>query len=141
MTNRRLYRSRRECMVAGVCGGLAEYFDIDPTIVRVVYVLLTLFNGTGVALYILMWIIVPEEPAKAGGDKSPKEEPEVKSVSKEVTAKNEQASRSFWGVILVLIGGVMLLQRLVPWNFDGALLVPTVLIAIGLVIVARSFDS
>ena len=61
---RRLYRSADEKMVAGVCGGLAEYFDVDPTIVRVAYVLLTLVSGLfpGVILYAVLAIVMPVTP-------------------------------------------------------------------------------
>ena len=59
---KRLYRSRKERMVAGVCGGLAEYFDIDPTIIRLIAVLLAFAGGPGVVIYIVMAIVVPEEP-------------------------------------------------------------------------------
>ena len=60
---KRLYRSRRQRMLAGVCGGLAEYFNIDPTWVRLFFVLF-FFLGLGILaiIYILLWIIVPEAP-------------------------------------------------------------------------------
>jgi phage shock protein PspC (stress-responsive transcriptional regulator) len=57
-----LYRSRKERMIAGVCGGLAEYFSIDPTVVRLIFVLLTLFSkGFGILAYIILILAVPEE--------------------------------------------------------------------------------
>lgn len=59
---RRLYRSRRDRMIAGVCGGLAEYFNIDPTIVRIIAVVALLAGMGGFLAYIIMWIVVPEEP-------------------------------------------------------------------------------
>jgi len=59
---KRLMRSRTQKMIGGVCGGIAEYFDLDPTIVRVGYVLLSIFTiFAGVFAYILLWIIMPEE--------------------------------------------------------------------------------
>jgi len=61
--NRRLTRSRRDRKIAGVCGGIAEYMDTDPTVIRLVWVLLTLFPLTmlvGLIGYIVAWIIVPE---------------------------------------------------------------------------------
>ena len=62
---KKLYRSRTDRKLVGVCGGLGQYFDIDSTIVRVVFVVL-LFCGTlGFWLYIAMAIIVPEEPESA----------------------------------------------------------------------------
>ena len=63
---KRLYRSRKERMVAGVCGGLAEYFDVDPTIIRLLVVALSILaGGSGVVIYIVMAIVVPEEPVGA----------------------------------------------------------------------------
>ena len=60
---KRLYRSTDDRMISGVCGGVAEYFDVDPTIVRVLWVFLTLAGmGLGIILYIIMAVIVPENP-------------------------------------------------------------------------------
>ncbi len=59
---RRLYRSRRERIVGGVCGGLAEYSDLDLTLVRVLMALFIIFGGAGLIVYIVMWIIIPNEP-------------------------------------------------------------------------------
>lgn len=60
---RRLYRSRDSHMIAGICGGLAEYFRVDPTIVRLIAVVL-LFLGVGILffVYVVMWVIVPLRP-------------------------------------------------------------------------------
>ncbi len=59
---RRLYRSRTDRMLAGVCGGLGEYFGVDPTIVRLLMVLLALAGGPGLILYIILALIIPEAP-------------------------------------------------------------------------------
>jgi phage shock protein C len=59
---RRLYRSRTERMIGGVCGGLGVYFDMDPTLIRVLFVVLTLAGGPGLIAYLLLLIIVPIEP-------------------------------------------------------------------------------
>ena len=56
---RKLYRSQTEKMLGGVCGGLGELLDIDPTIVRVVFVLLALLAGHGILLYLILWLIMP----------------------------------------------------------------------------------
>jgi phage shock protein PspC (stress-responsive transcriptional regulator) len=57
---KRLVRSTNDRKVAGVCGGLADYFDLDPTIIRVVWVLAVLCGGTGLLAYIILWVAVPE---------------------------------------------------------------------------------
>jgi phage shock protein C len=58
---RKLYRSNTNRMLAGVCGGLAEYFNLDPTLIRVLFVVLAVLGGSGVVLYLAMWIIVPKQ--------------------------------------------------------------------------------
>jgi phage shock protein C len=60
--SRKLYRSTSNRQLAGVCGGLAEYFNLDPTLIRVLFVILAVLGGSGVILYIAMWIIVPKQP-------------------------------------------------------------------------------
>ena len=59
---KKLMRSRRDRKIAGVCAGFAEYFDLDITIVRVVWLLVAIFGGGGIIAYIIAWIVVPEEP-------------------------------------------------------------------------------
>jgi phage shock protein C len=58
---RKLYRSKTNRQLAGVCGGLAEYFNLDATLIRVLFVVLAVLGGSGVVLYIALWIIVPRE--------------------------------------------------------------------------------
>ena len=63
MNAKRLYRSREDRMLAGVCGGLGVYLNIDPTVIRLALLLLVLFGmGTGVIVYVIAWLLVPEEP-------------------------------------------------------------------------------
>jgi phage shock protein C len=59
---RKLYRSKTNRKLAGVCGGLAQYFNVDATLIRVLFVLLAVLGGSGLVLYLAMWIIVPKEP-------------------------------------------------------------------------------
>lgn len=59
---KRLYRSRRDVMIAGVCGGIAEYFDVDPTIVRLIAVVLILGWGSGLLAYLIAVVIIPKNP-------------------------------------------------------------------------------
>lgn len=65
----RLYRSSTDKVLAGVCGGLGDYFNIDPTIIRIIYVLLTVFSAAfpGVVAYIIMALIMPHEPPTFNG--------------------------------------------------------------------------
>lgn len=58
---KKLYRSKKDRIIAGVCRGMGEYFDVDPTIIRLLWLFLAL-NGIGIPGYIAAWIIIPEEP-------------------------------------------------------------------------------
>ncbi len=59
--SKRLYRSEHQRMLGGVCGGLAEYFHIDPTIVRLAWGLCVLVYGTGLLFYLLAWVVIPKK--------------------------------------------------------------------------------
>ncbi|MGQ9780574.1 MAG: PspC domain-containing protein [Bacillota bacterium] len=101
---RRLYRSRTEAMIGGVCGGLGEYLAIDPTIIRLFFVFLGLAGGSGLLLYILLWIIIPiapEEAVPAGG-----------APSEESPSAAERRTGLFFGAVLVVLGLIFLLRNL-----------------------------
>jgi phage shock protein C len=67
---KQLYRSTTNKMIAGVCGGLAEYFDIDPVIVRIIALVLLFAGSAGFWVYIIMWIIVPKNPGTSEDQKN-----------------------------------------------------------------------
>jgi len=60
VNERRLTRSSRDRMIAGVCGGIADYFGIDPTLIRVIFVVLGLLAGPGLLLYLALWVVLPK---------------------------------------------------------------------------------
>jgi phage shock protein C len=72
--DKKLRRSRTDSKIAGVCGGLGDYLGVDPTLIRLVWLLLVFFAGTGILAYIIAWIVMPEaplvEPAKAAAPAS-----------------------------------------------------------------------
>ncbi|MEE0895085.1 MAG: PspC domain-containing protein [Bacteroidales bacterium] len=59
---KKLYRSNTDRKLCGVCGGLAEYFDIDPTIIRLIFIFLTLFGGGGLLIYLICALVIPKSP-------------------------------------------------------------------------------
>ena len=63
LVQKKLYRSKKDRMIAGVCGGIAEYLNIDSTVIRLLWVVVTLFTGIvpGIIAYIIAWIIIPEK--------------------------------------------------------------------------------
>jgi len=61
MVKKRLYRSRKEKIIGGVCGGLGEFLDVDPTIIRLLWAIITILSiGAGIVAYLVAWIIIPE---------------------------------------------------------------------------------
>jgi phage shock protein PspC (stress-responsive transcriptional regulator) len=72
---KRLYRSKKERMLGGVCAGLGEHFDIDPTVIRLVWAVITVISiGTGVLVYFLAWILIPEEDTGSSASEVQKSE-------------------------------------------------------------------
>ncbi|MFH1087583.1 MAG: PspC domain-containing protein [Chloroflexota bacterium] len=157
MEKGRLCRSRTNRMIWGVCGGLAEYFDIDPTIIRVVMILLSLANGAGILMYILLAIVVPLEGSKSSTpEETIRENVEeikvttgrlgeelgsaLKGEGKAETAdKGHQRSVQIFGVILILIGVLVLLGNLgLLWWVRGSHLWPLAVVAIGVLIIVRA---
>lgn len=143
---KRLYRSRKDRMIAGVCGGIAEYFNIDPVLVRVIAVVLTLWGGSGVLAYIIAVIVIPQAP-DTRGDK--KEEPSKAAVPPPKKTSSRQPSSDtgalIVGIILVVLGLVFLMKN-VPFFNDfywwfrhqiGHIFWPSVLIVIGAFIIIK----
>jgi phage shock protein C len=91
---KRLYRSRSEEMIAGVCGGLAEYLNVDPTVIRLVFLLLFFAGGGGLFIYLILWVIMPLEPV-ASAEIVEVQEETVKEAPKKVEApKTTKAKKS-----------------------------------------------
>lgn len=63
---KRLYRSSKERMLGGVCGGLGEYFGIDPTLVRLIYIVLTFLLPFFILIYLVLWLVIPQAPEPVG---------------------------------------------------------------------------
>jgi phage shock protein C len=85
-TQKRLYRSTQERMFAGVCGGIAEYLDVDPTLVRLFFVALTLLSGgQGLLIYIVLMLVVPERPKETRQMKNEEQDDESPSLVRSST--------------------------------------------------------
>lgn len=152
---KKLHRSRSDRMIWGVCGGLAEYFNIDPTIVRVIAVLLIFANGIGILAYIILAIVVPLESSKAAEPKDVIKENveemketasglgheihssfEKEQVTSEEAAKARRRGRNLLGIILIAVGIFFLLSSFdLFWWFRWSYLWPVILVAIGLLII------
>ncbi len=125
---RRLYKSRTERMIDGVCGGIAQYFDLDPTLVRIAWVILTLLGGSGIILYIAAMIIMPKEPYP--GSQYGQPPPAGQSPS---SKKNS----FFWGILLIVVGLFLFFDNIgwafwrPWWWFNADILLPILLILAG----------
>ena len=160
MSQTRLYRSVQGRVIGGVAGGLADYFDMDPTIVRLIFVLLVVFGGSGVLLYIILWIILPEKnnystftsytsnaPPPAGetsgvGDaydgyaqgKPYNRESETYNQVVEARQKKKMEGSLIGGAILIVLGSIFLVEKFIP-RFDFGDLWPILLISLGLILI------
>lgn len=129
-------------MLFGVAGGMGRYFNIDPTLVRLVWVLLFLAVGTGILLYIIAAIVIPEEPAgyaapsAATTGASTAGQPLTDRPHDEArwAGRDSGGGAILLGLVLVIVGGWFLLQRFLP-QIDPALVWPGILIVVGLVLV------
>jgi phage shock protein PspC (stress-responsive transcriptional regulator) len=144
---KKLYRSTTDKMLGGIAGGLAEYFDIDSTLVRVLFILTVFLGGGGIIAYIIFWIIVPERtfvvtPGPAPTDPGEQSDERDNSGSETGSSNNyftayqkvfdeQKKNRAMWGgIILILLGGLFLLDNFIP-RFDFGDFWPLILIGVG----------
>lgn len=145
----RLYRSRTDQMIGGVCGGLAEYLKIDSTLIRLFFVLLGLGTGVGLAIYLILWIIIPyagegeagtAETRRAGADEVAAR---MRTLGSDVQRAFQQPNPKaglIVGAALIILGLVFLVDTLnLPWlrwlRFD--VFWPVLLILAGGVLIWR----
>ena len=134
--NRRLYRSNQHKIIGGVCGGLGEHFDVDPTWIRLGFVVLTILHGLGLLLYIIGWIVIPRRSA----------EEEAVVVEEQAEAPGAKPGKSGTGYsllpgFLLIILGLIFLLRESFWWFDFHYVWPVVLIVVGVALVYRSLEQ
>jgi len=152
---KKLYRSTSDKMLGGVAGGLAEYFDIDSTLVRVLFIVVVFLGGGGIIAYIILWIVVPQKPYEIPKTTSNQPPPESGSGSGNSSTQNNSDSfsvangsvagsmpqtsgRQLWvAIVLIVIGGLLLLDNLFP-RFDFDHYWPVILIAIGVGLLLKS---
>jgi len=150
MEPKRFYRSTTDRKIAGVAGGLADYFDIDPLLVRLIFVILAFAGGGGVLIYLILWIVTPERPFELNqplnnstmenqqssyGDQKPPEEAHHKK-----SGYPEQRNRGnlIGGLVLITLGILFLADELIP-NINFGDLWPIILIVIGAGLLINSF--
>ncbi len=146
-TTNRLTRSRSDVMIGGVCAGLGKYFKIDATLVRLIFVLLTLAGGSGILIYFILWIVIPREDMTDAQSSLDSQEFSRRAnmmgqeMQQMVTRPNTRTVQ-FIGGALVILGVVYLIQNLnIPWLawFNDRLLWPILIIGIGALLLSRAF--
>jgi len=138
----RLYRSDRNRILGGVAGGLGKYFDLDPNIIRLIFILLTIFGGSGVPIYLILWVLLPSESSVYA-----KTEDNMRENVAEIKEKTQQLVNDtkiafskkdvqFWLAIFFIIIGIFFLLGNFGffYYFNMIKLWPLVLIALGLAI-------
>lgn len=137
----KLYRSQTNRMLAGVCGGLAKYFDIDVTIIRLFFVVLTLLGGFGPLVYFILWVVLPPEghahadgtPEVLNGEEIKERAEMVKDDFVNAVQQPNKNTARFVGIILILAGGFFLLRQMnfawLRWLDSGVLWAGLVLLA------------
>ena len=149
METQRLYRSKTDSVIGGVSGGAGKYFGIDPTLIRLIFVLLTVFGGGGVLIYLILWVVIPLEGREVvtqqqtihdnAQDLADRARELGKGFERGVDDTQPAARNSglWFGVILILVGGMFLFQNL--FHFNLGQFWPVILIAVGLLMLIPVF--
>lgn len=120
----RLYRSRKDRVVAGISGGLADYFGFDPVLFRIGFVVLALTGGSGLLIYLVLWLVIPEAPEGY--------QPPARATVSSMPA-------AMIGAVLIAVGGVALLNMIIP--DVSRFLWPLALVVVGLVLVLGGLSN
>jgi phage shock protein C len=140
---KKLYRSRREKVIAGVCGGVAEYFNIDPVWVRIGWVLSVFVKGLGLVAYLLCWVLIPERESALSSQEEASSDAGQAEAGGESAEGQGAASRSsgmqprvVMGIVLIVLGCIFAVTAFVPFINDRVFWA-FVCIALGLALLAR----
>ncbi|PKL86819.1 MAG: hypothetical protein CVV22_01640 [Ignavibacteriae bacterium HGW-Ignavibacteriae-1] len=141
---RKLYKSRRSKMIGGVAGGLGDYFDIDPVIIRVLFIMTAFAWGVSVIAYILLWIVLPENPDEVENFydfvNDPNKDMNMDNYADFDDSKQKKDRRVIAGAFLIIIGAVILLDKVTDWLTFGYIW-PLVLVAVGGYLIYKSVSK
>jgi phage shock protein PspC (stress-responsive transcriptional regulator) len=136
---KKLYLSRKDKVIAGVCGGYAEYFNIDPVWVRLLAVISVLFGGISIFIYIVSWVLMPKNPGQKTSKNTPAEDIAQKIISKtsnDLKAGREHRSSVIAGMILIVFGMLFFFEKMFGW-FRLWFAWPVILVIVGFYLIIR----
>ncbi len=122
-----------------MCGGLAEYLDIDPALVRLIVLLLAFANGIGFVFYFVAWLVIPQEPVERR-DSALSEETGEGGVQYSVDPHEKRNSRIWVGIILIVTGVIFLMSNYMPW-LSWSNLWPLILVAVGIYLIVGNKEE
>ncbi|MFA4942304.1 MAG: PspC domain-containing protein [Patescibacteria group bacterium] len=134
---KKLYRSRTDRVIWGVCGGLSEYFNVDSTLIRIIFILLALGSGVGLMLYVVLALVVPNNPQdQVKGSEKVKELARelgnsAKKMSGEMKSSEEYPTRNILGLIILIVGITMLLKGVFYFHINWGIVFPFLIILFG----------
>ena len=151
---KKLHRSNNEKVLGGVAGGIGEYFDIDPVIVRALFLIALFAGGASILVYIVLWIIIPQRPYftdyhsnqaysnepnsefnSTSDDYQTDEYQNVENMEKKT--ESSESLKMFFGISLIVIGALFLLDKFVDEvNFEY--IFPGILVALGIYLIAKA---
>lgn len=132
MSETRLARSEADKMLAGVCGGIAAYLDIDSVFIRLAFVLLAFASGIGLAIYFIMWLVMPRESIVAASDAVVMQD-NIKELKGTISSGAGRLSKpATIGVVLIMLGVYFLLAQLGLAGWLSGAIWPVLIIGGGL---------
>ncbi|MFA5431553.1 MAG: PspC domain-containing protein [Candidatus Paceibacterota bacterium] len=146
---KKLYRSKTDRVIFGICGGLGEYFEVDPLILRILFILLTFTGGSGIVIYLILAVLIPSGEGKKVKGK------EVKEVISEVQGKTQdlaeeikkggswiKSAKNIIGLVIILMGLNVLFDQVFDINLFSFIcwevVVPIIVIVIGVIIIVSN---
>lgn len=153
----KLHRSQTDKIIAGVCGGLAEYFEIDSTIIRLLFILVLALGGSGIFVYLILWVLLPKSPSGSlnlNGERlkdfaeelkekaqglAREFKKEKKSPAPEMIKEVSKRRSGLFGWVLIILGLIFLFNNFFPWTFRfyAVRYWPLLLVVVGLILIMK----
>ncbi|NQV01342.1 MAG: PspC domain-containing protein [Bacteroidia bacterium] len=137
MEPRRLYRSTTDRVIGGVASGLANYFKLDPLLVRLLFVIFAIVGGGAVIIYIILWIVTPDGPMENNQTQNSTNMESKESPNKQ-SQEAKQKGNLIGGLVLITLGAIFLADQFIP-RLDFGDLWPVILIVIGVALLFNAY--